>query len=144
MCTYCRQTDSTDRAADAKGVLFDQYSCTAILAAIEKCTSYSQLIKLLLRCGFDLGIANSDSNPRRTGGRYPFPRTCTCIPPPSACIPPPSTCIAGQFAHVYARAFIPLPARARMYSVHFSLHISDLCLSEGDVMADVGVLCVEA
>lgn len=53
----------------AKGVLFDQYSCTAILAAIEKCTSYSQLIKLLLRCGFDLGIANSDSNPRRTGGR---------------------------------------------------------------------------
>jgi hypothetical protein len=71
LCTakFCRRTDPLVRATDAKGVMFDQYSCTAILAAIEKCTSYSQLIKMLLTCGFDLGIANSDANPRRTSGR---------------------------------------------------------------------------
>jgi hypothetical protein len=41
---------------DAKGVIFDQYSQKGILDAIDKCSAYSQLLKLLLTCGFDLGI----------------------------------------------------------------------------------------
>lgn len=48
---------------DAKGVIFDQYSQKAIRDAIEKCRSYSQLLKLLLTCGFDLGIPDLGKNP---------------------------------------------------------------------------------
>ena len=41
---------------DVRGVIFDQYSQKGILDAIDKCSAYSQLLKLLLTCGFDLGI----------------------------------------------------------------------------------------
>mmetsp|Transcript_53306 Transcript_53306/g.86335 ORF Transcript_53306/g.86335 Transcript_53306/m.86335 type:complete len:227 (+) Transcript_53306:239-919(+) len=52
-----------------KGVIFDQYSRKGIVDAIQKCCSYAALLKLLLTCGFDLGLANGDSNPRKTPGR---------------------------------------------------------------------------
>ena len=123
MCTYCRQTDSTDRAADAKGVLFDQYSCTAILAAIEKCTSYSQLIKLLLRCGFDLGIANSDSNPRRTGGRYPSSQNLHLHPSAQRVYPSAQHLYSGSVcACVRAGIHSLACACAHVFSLFFTAH----------------------
>ena len=51
------------------GVIFDSYSRTGISDAIEQCSTYSQLLKVLLTVGFDLGVPTADSNPRRTTGR---------------------------------------------------------------------------